>query len=383
MTRAVVPISQIARRIPLAGRIRIGVRKGKAMAAIDTFRFTSPDQTALEQIAALYGGTVKPWSDPKAAAGQYEVITDANIIPIALPPDPLGGTPSYELWTGGGRARNCDGETCEMLVQGQDGVELQQCPCICWNKNVLECKLTVRLSVLLPEVRFVGVWRLDTKSHNAAEELPGMVELIRSLQDRGIVRGLLRIESRRQVIGGKTNLFKVPVLGVDETVEALAAGAGRMAALGSAVVPPAAELGAGSTDGGGTAAQVTDAPRESAPVESASPSVDLDDEVVDAELVEEPPAGDACPKCHRSVMDGTAVVFKDGVRVHKACVDEGPDSGAMKRLHGLLKTNGISDAERHRWASERLGRKVDSFTELSGGDVDVLIDLLTPAGEPA
>lgn len=289
MSRPILPVSQLDRRLPTAGRIRIGVRQGKAMTVIDTFRFTSQDRTALDQIAALYGGTVKPWSDPKAAPGQFEVITDANVIPIALPPDPLGGTPMYELWGGGGRARNCDGETCEMLVAAGDGIDLQQCPCICWAKNVRECQLITRLSVLLPEVRFIGVWRIDTKSENAAAEMPGMVELIQSLQAKGLTRGLLRIESRRQVVAGKTRQFKVPVLGIDETVEALAAGHARLGAIGAGSSAPIAELGTGTSEGedhappAGTDGEVT------TPGPAASPSAALDDEVIDAEIVEHHP----------------------------------------------------------------------------------------------
>jgi hypothetical protein len=278
MGRDVVPVREIARRIPTAGRIRIGAKTGSAMKALDTFRFTSQDREALDQVAAIYGGTVSPWSDPKAAPGQFEVITDAAEIRIALPPDPLGGTPSYELWTGGGRARCCDGETCEMLVAAADGIDLQQTDCICFAKGTLECTLTTRLSVLLPEVRFVGTWRIDTKSHNAAEELPGMVDLIQQLQGQGIQRGVLRIDSRRQVAAGQTRQFKVPVLGVDETVEALASGAARLGALGPAPEPVAA-IGAGD--------DVLEGDHAADPIGTAPSHGDADDEVVDAELVED------------------------------------------------------------------------------------------------
>lgn len=287
MARPVVPVGQIARRIPTAGRIRIGVRvPGRGgMTSIDTFRFTSQDRAALEQIAGLYGGEVRPWSDPKAAPGQFEVVTEANVIRVALPPDPLGGTPSYELWSGGGRVRNCDGVTCEMLVQGADGIELQQCDCICYRKNVLECQLITRLSVLLPEVRFVGVWRIDTRSQNAAEELPGMVDLIRSLQDRGIVRGLLRIESRRQVVAGQTRQFRVPVLGIDESVEALASGRSQLGYLGTGS-SAAGELGAGSSEGEGHPGDGTVDGGDAGEASTVASPSDLDDEVVDAELVD-------------------------------------------------------------------------------------------------
>ena len=43
MSKLPVPIGQINRSLPEAGRIRIGVKSGKSMKAIDTFRFTSSD----------------------------------------------------------------------------------------------------------------------------------------------------------------------------------------------------------------------------------------------------------------------------------------------------------------------------------------------------
>lgn len=286
MSRPVVPINQLARRIPTAGRIRIGVKTNdpkRPMKTIDTFRFTSQDRTSIEQIAALYGGSPKPWSDPKAAKGQFEVITETNVIPVALPPDPLGGSPVYELWSGGGCQRRCDGETCSMLVQGSDGIEAQECDCICWAKGVRECGLITRLSVLLPEIRFVGVWRIDTKSDNAAKELPGMVDLIRSLQERGIVRALLRIEDRVQVTAGETHRFKVPVLGLDESVNELVAGMAQLGALGT-VDTPAGELTSGLPEGEDCAAVQSDAVPSGVPPSVTSPS-GTDDDIVDAEIV--------------------------------------------------------------------------------------------------
>lgn len=284
MTRPVVPVRSLATRLPDAGRIRIGVKvpasNGKTRPEkIDRFRFTSPDRTALDQIAAVYGGHVGEWDEPKAAPGQWQVITEANELRIALPPDPLGTTPIYELWGGGGCQRRCDGELCEMLTHGQDGLDLQQVPCLCDRKGVLECKLITRLSVLLPEVRFSGVWRLDTKSFNAAAELPGMVELIRSLQDRGIVRATMRVEWRRQVLAGQTREFAVPVLGIEQSLQELAAGHARLGALTAAQGQAVAAIGAGDTqpaDAGSPG--VGGAP---------SPSPDPDDQVVEAEVVDD------------------------------------------------------------------------------------------------
>lgn len=227
----VVPIANLERRIPEAGRIRTGVKTGNAMKALPEFRFTSHDEEALGQIAAMYGGTVAPWSDPKAAAGQFEVITEAPEIRVVLPPDPLGGTPIYELWGGGGCERRCDGLTAVVLQQGPDGLEQVQTSCICVAKGEMSCKVITRLSVILPEVRFAGVWRLDTKSWNAAQELPGMVEMIQSMQGQGLTYATLALKHRRSVSAGKTHRFIIPVLGIPASIESLAAGGQQLGSL--------------------------------------------------------------------------------------------------------------------------------------------------------
>lgn len=286
MSRPVTPLRDIGMRLPQAGRIRIGKKGPKGQPQkLDRFRFTSPDRSALEAIARTYGGDVKPWSDPKAGAGQHEVITDATELRIALPPDPLGGSPTYEMWSNGGCQRRCDGVTCEMLVSGPDGLDLQHVSCVCDAKGALECKVTTRLSVLLPDVRFVGVWRLDSHGWNAAQELPGMVDLIRSLQDRGIIRGLLRVEERVQTLAGQTRRYMVPVLGVDESLDALAAGSAAVSSLGAAPAT-AGELGAGSSGEDAIEQEPTGSDGAEGDGSLTSPGTP-DDEVVDAELVDD------------------------------------------------------------------------------------------------
>lgn len=237
MSRPVVPIAEMNRRLPELGRIRTGAKTERAMKALSTFRFTSSDQTALGEIAALYGGTVRPWSDPKASEGQYEVITEAAEITVALPPDPLGGTPVYELWGGGGCERRCDGVTCETWVKGPDGPEPSEMACVCDAKGELACDPKTRLNVILPNVRGIGTWRLETKSWNAAQELPGMVDLIQSLQAKGITRATLRLEHKRSTQAGVTRKYIVPVLGLDSSVEALMAGEATVGALGTGTDP--------------------------------------------------------------------------------------------------------------------------------------------------
>ena len=230
-----IKVRDIRNQLPQAGRIRAGkkvvTRDGKtAPAKLRNFRFTSPDRRSIEQVARLYGGEVTPWSDPLAAPGQFEVITETNEISVALPPDPLSDT-MYELWAGSGCQRRCDGEMCTLARGGgPDGGEPMDVECVCARRGELECKLTTRLSVILPEVRFLGLWRLDTKGKNAAYELPGMVAGIQALQGReGFVRAVLRLEERSQrTPSGKRN-FVVPMLGLDNTPDELIAGEAQLA----------------------------------------------------------------------------------------------------------------------------------------------------------
>lgn len=242
----IVPIAQMTRRVPEAGRIRIGQKSDRgAPKAIGEFRFTSHDRKAIDQIATLYGGNVREWSDPKAAAGQHEVVTDATEIRVVLPPDPLGGTPLYEMWSGGGCERRCDGVTVTAWTSGPEGPEQTDMPCLCVAKGELACNVTTHLSVILPEIRFAGVWRLTTKSWNAATELPGMVDMIHEAQGAGLQYATLSLKHRRSVSGGQTRKFLVPVLGVDATVEQMVSGDTRLKALPTSEAPA---LSAGSDD---------------------------------------------------------------------------------------------------------------------------------------
>ena len=226
--RPIVPISNFG-RAPEQGRIRYGIRSKGIPRSISKFRFTSADLTALEQISSLYGGEVSPWNND-----QYEVITAVSEIPIVLPPDPL--SQHYELWKGATCVRRCDGVTCEVPVKTPDGAELQSVPCLCNESQDLQCKATTRLTVILPDIRFGGVWRMDAKGWYAAQELPGMVSTIAQLQARhGFMRAYLAL-TQRQKPGKK---FVVPTLRLEDSVNGM---------MGKAEIgySPAGELEAGT-----------------------------------------------------------------------------------------------------------------------------------------
>lgn len=220
----IVPVANFGRRMVEHGRIRLGVKSGKAMKSIDTFRFTSPDRTAIEQLAEQFGGECVPWSDPKASpVNQFEVITKATEIPVWVLPDGL--SVAYEMWSGGGCVRRCDGVECETSTRSFDAdYEPVMVPCICSRDGKLACRPYTRMAVVIPSIRFGGSWRLESKGWNAAEELPAMADMIKQLQTTGTLRGLLRLE-RRQSQGGRRK-FIVPTLAIDLTADEILSGAG-------------------------------------------------------------------------------------------------------------------------------------------------------------
>lgn len=237
MTRLPVPLIDIETRPPEAGRIRLGVKSGKAMKSINTFRFTSPNRRIIDQLSGLYGGRVEEWNDPKAnPSKQWQVISKINELPVFLYPSGLSCF--YELWSGGGCQRRCDGTTCEIPRVTGDDYEMVDEPCLCVAENVMHCRPYTRLSLVIPSVEFAGVWRLDTKGWNAQKELPGMFEMIVQMsQSNRLIQAMLSVDQReRQTPTGKRN-FVVPRLSIAQTAYELVGGTSAVAALGSGAAP--------------------------------------------------------------------------------------------------------------------------------------------------
>lgn len=220
-----MPILTLQQRLRELGRIRIGQKVATAKGGtrpdkLNRFRLTSPSKELLDRVAAKYGGTVAPWT-PEGGAGQYEVLTDAKRMPIHVPPQPV--SQYFELWSGGGCQRRCDGVT-ELLKDR---------PCICGpDPEQRQCKPTTRLNVVLSEIEGVGVWRLESHGYYAALELPGIAELLAQTQTKGYVPAFLGLEQRTAKRDGKTLHWMVPTIDVAITPAALMAGT---AAAGPAV----------------------------------------------------------------------------------------------------------------------------------------------------
>jgi hypothetical protein len=257
-----MPILTLQRRQTEVGRIRIGEKKGNRPAKLDRFRITSASKRLVDEVAALYGGTVRQW-DGSPAGTQWEVYTEARSLPVVVPPQNYL-TQWYEQWSGGGCMRRCDGQT-----ETRSGK-----PCLCpadleerrqQAQSGKACKPTTRLNLMLLEVPSIGLWRLESHGENAAVELPGVAEVLalRSAYQEGV----LELQQRRSVVqkpggGSETRQYIVPYLDIhrrpDEMValdgqpaggRAAVAGRQEHAAIGSApTAAPVEQLGAAAAD---------------------------------------------------------------------------------------------------------------------------------------
>ncbi|WP_367140406.1 MULTISPECIES: recombination directionality factor [Streptomyces] len=176
-----------------------------------TWVISSHAEHYVEAAAAAWGGKVERWQPQGSGAPQFRVITEAERIDALLPQgDPL--SQHNEMWNKGGCMRRCDGQTEQIsgrpcLCLAQFGEEWHQQP----KGNV--CAATSRLSVVLPDMPDVGVWRAETHSFYAANEWSGTIDLVLSgTGGKGMVPVSLRIEPRSRVAAGQTKHFPVVVV---------------------------------------------------------------------------------------------------------------------------------------------------------------------------
>jgi hypothetical protein len=229
-------IVDLQRRIREVGRIRLGVqveKGGKTFPRkLARFRFTSPDRTVIEACAALCGGTVEAWRNDDR--DEWEVISNAKEIRILIPPSQMALTQFYEQWAKGFNTHRCNGEWNEA----------RDVACTC-DPGDRECKATTRLSVILPDIPGLGVWRVESHGWYAAVELRSAVELIGQLVGPAMIPARLRLDQRelRRLDKGEAVVRKivVPVIDIDVSlaqVQALGAGGAGAPALPAAPAAP-------------------------------------------------------------------------------------------------------------------------------------------------
>jgi hypothetical protein len=153
---------------------------------------------------------VSAWDN--GGAQQWQATIDASRLPVLVPPQPV--SQFYELWSGGGCQRRCDGAT-ELL---------KDTPCLCGpDPEARVCKPTTRLNVILRDVPGIGVWRLESHGYYSAVELPDVAEFL--ARAGGYVSAWLSLEQRTVKRDGQTRRFMVPTLEVDVTPAQLLSGA--------------------------------------------------------------------------------------------------------------------------------------------------------------
>jgi hypothetical protein len=181
-----------------------------------TWVISSHAEHYVNAAAKAWGGNVERWQPQGNGAPQFRVITEAEQIEAILPPgDPL--SQANEMWNKGGCVRRCDGETEQIsrhpcLCLAQHGPEWHLLRQDLYTKDKV-CAATSRLNVVLPDMPDMGVWRVETHSWYAANELAGTVDMVLSgTGGKGLVPVTLRIEPRTRVAGGQTKQFPVVVV---------------------------------------------------------------------------------------------------------------------------------------------------------------------------
>jgi hypothetical protein len=223
-------IIDLQRRFVEIGRIRAGAKSAKgAPTKLEKWRLTSANKPALEAAAAIYGGEVQPWENGPNL-GLWQLFTESDTLRVLVPPSAEPYSLWYEAWSGGGCDKRCD---------GQRDV-LNDAPCSCDPDN-RACKPTLRVSLMLPDLPGLGVWRWEGHGINAALELPATLDLLAHATSKGeFLPGYLRLEQRSTKKKGEgTRRFAVPVIDLTATIGEVTK------AIGGPAIPDAPALESG------------------------------------------------------------------------------------------------------------------------------------------
>lgn len=245
-------ILDLQRRGHQIGRLRIGRQvptktPGKMRpVALDTFRFTTGSRYTADAIADMYGGKVAQWGS------QWEVITDRDAIEVVIPPRDQIISQWYEMWSGGGCKRRCDsqreqisGGPC-MCPHADDPTDLDAVEAAARERDRLAkmnppraCQRKTRISVMIPDLPGLGVFRLDTSSFYAAGEVLDAADLMQAARDRQVyLPAMVRIDKRETVSDGQTKKYPVPVLEVMVTFRQIVTGELSAAGIAAQLPPP-------------------------------------------------------------------------------------------------------------------------------------------------
>lgn len=195
--RRITSVIDQQHRLRELGRIRFGERKGEKRPGrpMTLPRVTSTDRSIVEEVASVYGGEVLPWEREEGAAPEWEVsITNEQGLAVAVPPHITPSTQVFEQWAKGFPVSKCDGETVQFRKDGR-WIE-RACVCEARGQDFSErpCKKTTRILVGLLGINRLGLFRVDTKSFNAGEELPATLHFLQASGRAGWLRMVPRTD---------------------------------------------------------------------------------------------------------------------------------------------------------------------------------------------
>ncbi len=228
-------LAGIQRRNYVIGRIRAGDKDDQGRPhRLEGFRFTTPSPKVAGEIAEFtQGDKPRPWGR------EWEIYTRIREIAVALPPGDLVISQAMMRWSGGGPTMVCDGVTTSQPQRG---------PCQCpqpadpgdedsvWEairerrrlaglKTPKGCYPYTWINVALVDIGGFGVWRLLSKSENAAAELIQQATLLERARAAGqYLPARLALEYREARVDGVLRQYNVPVLRIDPSVRAIANG---------------------------------------------------------------------------------------------------------------------------------------------------------------
>ena len=229
--RGMAPLAPV---LPELGRIRLGDQqpvKGQEGRMrpnrLDRFRLTSENKPRLDYAVSLgWGDEVTAWASPLGPQWQLYCTVDALTVVI---PQEAAFSQYDELWHGSECIYRCDGHHLlqASIIVPADGKQLRPealalnailehlsegMPCACEQFEERVPTVT-RLSVFLPEMPGIGVWRLDTRGFYAGGELQGIANLLQAAAARQqYIEADLAISYRKVRRQGQTRTFPVPTL---------------------------------------------------------------------------------------------------------------------------------------------------------------------------
>jgi hypothetical protein len=228
-------LTGIQARNYVVGRIRAGDKDDKGRPhRLDGFRFTSPSPKRAAEIAELYDG-----SQPRPWRQEWEVYTKLREITIALPPGRLVINQAFMRWSGGGPTMVCDGISttqpqlgpcqCPQPADPDDEESLWQAikerRRLAGLKTPQGCYPYTWINVSLVDVGDFGVWRLLSRSENAAAEIIDKARLLERARAAGqYLAATLALEYRESRVDGMLRQYNVPAIRVDDSVRAIANG---------------------------------------------------------------------------------------------------------------------------------------------------------------